>query len=199
MSNIFSYDSAPMQVLMRLGDLILLNIVYTLCCIPVVTIGAAQAGLYTACRVMQNKEDDTSVISAFFRGFRTGFGSVTIAWGIVTLVLAVVTWLSIASIMAGSPVWLSLLAVVVVASFQAENPQAQILSVALVVDEKEQEELTEKVRISIPVATDTAADFKLVFLDKDGSIIEIEYEIIAGQIVFETEFPGFFALIPADE
>lgn len=122
MSNIFSYESAPMQVLMRLGDLILLNLVYVLCCIPVFTIGAAQAGLYTACRVMQNREDDSSVIGAFFRGFRTGFGSVTVAWGIVSVVLAVVIWLATASIMAGGSVWLSILAMAAVATFQALVP-----------------------------------------------------------------------------
>ena len=122
MSNVFSYDSAPMQVLNRLGDLIIINVCYLVCCIPVFTIGAAQAGLYNACKVMQDRNDDTSVATAFFKGFRTGFGSVTIAWGIMTLLLAFVTWMSLASIMAGSPAWISLLAVVVVAVFQALVP-----------------------------------------------------------------------------
>lgn len=122
MSNVFSYESAPMQMLLRLGDLILLNVCYLFCCIPVFTIGAAQAGLYTACRVMQDRNDDTPPVSAFFRGFRSGFGTVTIAWGIVSVVLAVVAWLSVASMMAGSPIWLSLLAIVVVATFQALVP-----------------------------------------------------------------------------
>ena len=122
MNSVFSYESAPMQLLMRLGDLIMLNILYLVCCIPVVTIGAAQAGLYTACRVMQDKNDDTSVLTAFFRGFRTGFGTVTVAWGIVTLVLAVVIWLAVASIGAGGSVWLSILAMLVCAIFQSLVP-----------------------------------------------------------------------------
>ena len=122
MSNVFSYDSAPMQVLNRLGDLIIINVCYLVCCIPVFTIGAAQAGLYSACRVMQDKTNDGSVTAAFFKGFRTGFGTVTIAWGILSLALALVTWLSLASIMAGSSPWLSLPAIVVVAVFQALVP-----------------------------------------------------------------------------
>ena len=122
MGGIFSYDSAPMQVLMRLGDLILLNIIYVLCCIPVFTIGAAQAGLYTACRVMQNREDDSSLIAAFFRGFKTGFGSVTVAWGILGVVFVIVAWLAGASIGAGGSVALSLLAMLVCATFQSLVP-----------------------------------------------------------------------------
>ncbi|MBE5781723.1 MAG: hypothetical protein E7329_00240 [Clostridiales bacterium] len=85
----------------------------------------------------------------------------------------------------------------VIAAFQAENPQAQIMSVTLIVDEVEVE-LTEKVRISIPVAQETIKDFRLVFLDENGEIMEIEYEIIDGQIVFETDVLGYFALIPVE-
>ena len=45
--NFFSYESKPMQILMLLGDLIILNLLFILCSLPVFTIGAAQAGLYT--------------------------------------------------------------------------------------------------------------------------------------------------------
>lgn len=121
-NSIFSYDSPPMQMLMRLGDLILLNLVYVVCCIPVFTIGAAQAGMYTACRVMQNKEDDSSILGAYWRGFRTGFVTVTIAWNVLSVVLALIIWLSIASIgLQGSP-WLSILAITVCASFPSLVP-----------------------------------------------------------------------------
>ena len=58
MNGLFSYDSKPMQLLGFLGDLILLNILYLVCCIPLFTIGAAQAGLFTACKVLLDKEDD---------------------------------------------------------------------------------------------------------------------------------------------
>lgn len=122
MNGLFSYESKPMQILMRLGDLIILNLLYLLCCIPLFTIGAAQAGLYTAAKVMQDPEDDSSVAAAFFRGFRNGFGTVTIAWGITTIVLAAVTYFSIAAIMAGSPVWLAVVAIVFCMIFHALVP-----------------------------------------------------------------------------
>ena len=72
-----------------LGDFIILNILFVICCLPVFTIGAAQAGMFTAMRVHADKEDDSSLIKAFFRGFANGFGTVTIAFSIVLVVLAV--------------------------------------------------------------------------------------------------------------
>ena len=44
MGGLFSYDSKLMQILNFIGDLIILNVLYLVCCLPVVTIGAAQIG-----------------------------------------------------------------------------------------------------------------------------------------------------------
>ena len=79
-----------MQALGLLADYLILNILYVICCIPVFTIGAAQAGLYNGLRILTSKEDDSSCVKAFFRGLRSGFGKITLAWcitGIATLVL----------------------------------------------------------------------------------------------------------------
>ena len=80
MKNFFSLDSPVVQLLSKLMDMILLNLLYLLCCLPLITIGAAQAGLMTAVRVMQDPEDDSSCFHAFFRGFRGGFGKITLLW-----------------------------------------------------------------------------------------------------------------------
>ncbi len=37
---------------------------------------------------------------------------------------------------------------------------------------------------------------RLVLLQPDGSMIEIPYEIIDGNLVVHTELPGVFALVP---
>ena len=44
----FSYDGKPMEILNKLGEIILLNIVFLLCCVPIVTIGAALTSFYYA-------------------------------------------------------------------------------------------------------------------------------------------------------
>ena len=123
--NLFSYESKPMQILMQLGDLIILNLLYLLCCIPIFTIGAAQAGLYSGIKTMQDPEDDTYVTTAFFKGFRTGFGSVTIAWCalfVVELVLVVVMYACVyyQQVMnAQLPLWASIIGFCIVATFQS--------------------------------------------------------------------------------
>ena len=55
-----------------------------------------------------------------------------------------------------------------------------------------------KVRLSIPMDAETAAAMegkKLMLLREDGTLLEIEYEIIDGQIVFITEELGVFLLM----
>ena len=80
MGNIFSYDSKVMRTLMYVGDMIILNILFLICSIPIITIGAAQTGLYTGIRVLQDPEDDSSPAGAFIRGFIGGFGKITLIW-----------------------------------------------------------------------------------------------------------------------
>lgn len=122
MGGFFSYESKPMQILMFIGDLIILNLLYLLFCIPIFTIGAAQAGLFTACKVLLDKEDDSSPAAAFWRGFTTGFGTVTVAWLVMGVVLALVIWGAVAAAMLGAPVWLVCIAAAVCAVFQTLVP-----------------------------------------------------------------------------
>lgn len=87
MGKFFSYEGRFMQVLRALGDFALLNVIYLVCCLPVFTIGAAQAGMSTAFRQLLRPDDDRSPHAAFFRGFREGFGKVTLAWGLFTVLM----------------------------------------------------------------------------------------------------------------
>ncbi len=122
MGNLFSYESKPMQILMFIGDLIILNFLYLLSCIPVFTMGAAQAGLHSAAKVMLDKEDDSSLVSAYFKGFRTGFWSVTVAWGLMTVLLALVSFIGITAIYVGAPKWLVAISICITAIFQSLIP-----------------------------------------------------------------------------
>lgn len=95
MNKIFDFDSPLMQVLGFIADLFIMNLVFLACCLPIVTIGAAQSGLFNAMRVLQDREDDSSVLKAFFRGFKNGFFRITPVW-IVFLVLDVILVYTIA-------------------------------------------------------------------------------------------------------
>ena len=100
---IFNYESKFMQALLHLSDLMILNVLYVLCSIPIFTMGAAQAGLHTAVRVMTDPEDDSSIAKAFFKGFIGGFGKVTLAWCLVGVLTAALIYFGVASIQLGSP------------------------------------------------------------------------------------------------
>ena len=78
MRNIFSYDSKFTQVLSFIADLFIINFIFLICCLPIITIGPAQAGLYSAMRVRQDMNDGRSVIKVFFEGFKDGFGTISL-------------------------------------------------------------------------------------------------------------------------
>ena len=113
-----------MQIMLIMADYIILNIVYLLCCIPIVTIGAAQAGLFTGMRVLQDPEDDSSCLKAFFKGFATGFGTITIIWVVLFGVMALMAYNLVAVLIldaAGSfaPVWMCITGLVICAIYQS--------------------------------------------------------------------------------
>lgn len=113
MRNLFSYDNKFMQMLMTVGDMIILNILFllTVLPLPILTMslfgdglspltmvllalslfpmGGAQAGLYTAAKVQADKDDDSSLVSAYFRGLRNGFGRIAIANTLLLLLIMV--------------------------------------------------------------------------------------------------------------
>ena len=79
----FSYDSPMMTVLNTIADIVILNVLFLVCCIPIITIGPAQTGLYTAMRKTQKPEDNGSCLKAYFQGFKQGFGTICISWSLI--------------------------------------------------------------------------------------------------------------------
>jgi uncharacterized membrane protein YesL len=76
---IFSPEGKLARFLNRLGDLIILNILTIICCIPVVTAGAALTALYS-CTLKMAKNEEGKVVSDYFRAFRQNFRQATILW-----------------------------------------------------------------------------------------------------------------------
>ena len=79
MGNIFRWDSPFMQKVAKVGNLILLNILWILCSIPVLTMGAATAALYHMVFQYQTADEDT-VFKPFFRAFAKNFIQATLLW-----------------------------------------------------------------------------------------------------------------------
>ncbi len=76
--NFFSVESPVYQFLLKFSYWVFLNVLFLVCSLPIITIGAAQAGLMNAVRVLQDPEDDSSCYKAFFRGFSQGIGKITL-------------------------------------------------------------------------------------------------------------------------
>lgn len=118
MDSLFNYENKFMQLLLYLGDLIILNVLFLVCSIPIVTIGAAQAGLYSGIRVLTDKEDDSSCAAAFFKGFANGFTRITPVFCtlLVLLAMSVISLLPM-EVSTNMPVWISIAAFVVCCLF----------------------------------------------------------------------------------
>lgn len=86
---LFDRDGPLMRALTYLGNLILLNLVYPLRCLPVVTAGAASAALYTV-TLGNLRGEDGSTVRRFFRAFRANFKKASIEWLVMLLVAAVI-------------------------------------------------------------------------------------------------------------
>ena len=97
MRGLFNYESPFMQSIMKVGDIVILNCLFLLFSMPLFTIGAAQAGLYTGFRVMLDPDDDSSCTAAFIRGFKSGFSVITPIWLLLTVAVGAVAYSCIMS------------------------------------------------------------------------------------------------------
>lgn len=84
MGRLFNLDNPVMNALTKLADLIILNFLTLLCCIPIVTIGASTTALhYMALKMVRNEE--TYIIKGFFKSFKQNFKQATLMWLIMIL------------------------------------------------------------------------------------------------------------------
>ena len=82
---LFDYDGPLMRALIHIGELILLNLMYLLCCFPVVTAGASTAAMYTV--TFRNLDGKGShVCRQFWTAFRANFKKATLEWLVMLLV-----------------------------------------------------------------------------------------------------------------
>lgn len=72
-----------------IGNLIVLNVLFLICSIPIVTIGASLCGLYRSLLHMIRGEGHT--VNEFFAGFRSDFGKSSAVW-ILLAVPALAMW-----------------------------------------------------------------------------------------------------------
>lgn len=75
----FDMDNPIMKFLTVMSDIIIVNLLFMVCSIPLFTIGASLTGLYrVTLKMMQGREG--SVTRTFFEGFKNNFKQATIIW-----------------------------------------------------------------------------------------------------------------------
>ena len=67
------------------GDIIILNLIFVLCSLPIITMGTAITALYSTTMKMQRKEGP-AVFKRFFRAFRSNLKASMIVWVIIMVV-----------------------------------------------------------------------------------------------------------------
>lgn len=81
-------DSPLMQGLNKLGDLLWLNVLTLICCIPIITIGPSLTAMhYIALKIARNEEG--YITRDFFKSFKQNFKQGTIIWLIMLFVIVV--------------------------------------------------------------------------------------------------------------
>ena len=79
MKKFFAMDGKLLSVLNTIADLAILNILWLICCIPVVTIGASTSAMYSVTLKMVRREEPY-IVRGFFDAFRENFKQSTIVW-----------------------------------------------------------------------------------------------------------------------
>ena len=87
MSKLFRMDSPLMRFLTKIADLMVLNILFCVTSIPLITIGASWTALYSVTLKMV-RDEEGSVSRSYFRSFRQNFRQATLLWLGVLVVLA---------------------------------------------------------------------------------------------------------------
>ncbi|NLL77024.1 MAG: YesL family protein [Clostridiales bacterium] len=88
MSKFFDMDSPVMRFLTVMADLMILNILTIICCIPIFTVGASLTALnYVLLKMVRNEEG--YIVKSFFKSFKQNFRQATIIWLIIFVFILV--------------------------------------------------------------------------------------------------------------
>lgn len=88
MGKFFDMDSPVMRFLNRVADLLILNILMMICCIPVITVGAAFTAMhYVILKMIRGEEG--YLIKGFFKSFAQNFKQATLIWLLMLLVIGI--------------------------------------------------------------------------------------------------------------
>lgn len=89
---LFDLDSPILQIISRICDMVILNVVFLLTCIPIFTIGAANTALYDVVFRMDTDREG-KLLATYFHSFRENFRQSTLLW-LALLLFGVATYVN---------------------------------------------------------------------------------------------------------
>ena len=114
MNKLFNYDSKFMQVMNKFADLMFLNLITVICCIPIITIGPAITAMHYVLLKMYRNEGGY-MVKNYFKSFKENFVQSTVL-GIIYVLIAVIVFIDIVYIRQTPDVNLVIEIVVIVAA-----------------------------------------------------------------------------------
>ncbi len=88
MGKFLDMDSPVMRILNRVADLLILNFLMIICCIPVITVGAAYTAMHYVLLKMV-RDEEGYLVRGFFKSFAANFKQATVLWLIMLLIIGV--------------------------------------------------------------------------------------------------------------
>ncbi|MCR5301188.1 MAG: DUF624 domain-containing protein [Lachnospiraceae bacterium] len=85
MGKAFNFEGPVFSFLSRLADLFWLNLLFILCCIPVITVGAASTAMYYVTLKMA-KNEEGYITRSYFKAFKDNFVQATVIWVLFVVV-----------------------------------------------------------------------------------------------------------------
>ena len=86
MGGLFNYDNPMWRFVGRIWDLFILNILWIVCSIPIVTFGASTTAMYYCTLKIARDRDSGGVFSMFFHSFKDNIIQSTIIWVIMAVI-----------------------------------------------------------------------------------------------------------------
>lgn len=85
LSGIFNYDNPVWRFIGKFCDVLILNVLWLICSIPIVTVGASTTAVYyVTLKLVRDEEGPT--IRSFFKSFKENFKQATVLWLIMLAV-----------------------------------------------------------------------------------------------------------------
>lgn len=88
MGRFFNLDSPLMTFLSKMADLMILNLLTLLCCLPIITAGDAMTALYYM-TIKMVKNEECYIVKGYFKSFKENFKQATIIW-LIALVVGII-------------------------------------------------------------------------------------------------------------